>query len=245
MNEKERITFIKYILLFVAPLLSLLFFIVYECEFPAKFPDRGQVYSYQDTSDISVHHDADSGLARITIKDSYSKAGTAYYIFTTDVTGDTEYTFSEEQYDATFGLSNDAIDCQIYTLTLEAPVLQYKPNFCRLSPLNYFGSEDLPEYGPYADATLTGSPSFVFLYNGVVNSDDYWERYFQRDVSKEVSVINEYPGSGSIYSLSCKMKLTRYSFLGEEDFTEEEIESYKEELDELSSFVLDSFYDSF
>lgn len=244
MSEKEMIKFTKSTLLFIAVLLSLFFFIVYEFGLPAKFPDRGQVYSYQDTSDISVSHDADSKLARITIKDSYSMSGTEYYIFTTSITGDTEYTFSEEQYDAAFGLSNDAIDCQIYTLTLEAPVLQYKPNLCGKSPLNYFGSEYLPEYEPYADAALTRTPSFV-LSNGVDYSGDSWERYFQKDVSKEVSVINECPGSGSICSLSCKMKLTRYSFLGEEDFTEEEIESYKEELNDLSSFVLDSFYDSF
>lgn len=219
---------------------------------PSKHPEYNQVYSYQDSSDIEMSHETGTEFARITVKDRFRKDDTDYYIFTTSITGDTEYTFSEEQYDAAFGLSNNAFDCRYYTLTLTAPVVQYKPNLFGKSSVSSleFELSNLPVYEPYIpyfDDAINNTDTSGSIFSAAIDRpDNYEEKFFQRDAGKEVVIKKSAPkGYGSTHSLSCEIKLTRYSFLGEEDFTEEEIASYKEELDDLSHFVMDSFYDSF
>lgn len=231
-------------------LLAIICILIYVLR-PMLNPEYNQIASYQDCSDIVVSHETETAFARISIKDRFRRDDTDYFIFTTSITGDTEYTFSEEQYEAAFGLSNNAFDCQYYTLTLTAPVVQYKHGWYEDSYVVYFDLDELPVYEPYApyfndNLYNMDIPESLFDAASEDLSGCYQKNYYQKDVEKEVVIKKLCPKEvDSTHSLSCEIKLTRYSFLGEEDFTAEEIESYKGELDDLSSFVLDSFYDSF
>ena len=52
---------------------------------------------YQGSQDIKITRKSDSGTARINFSDTYKKGGEKYFIFTTDITGEQEFTLSEKK----------------------------------------------------------------------------------------------------------------------------------------------------
>ena len=65
----------------------------------------------------------ENAMARITIDDSYKKAGVKYYEFYTDLTYNKKFTLSEEEYDKYIGAGNDAVDSTIYSLDAKTVIL--------------------------------------------------------------------------------------------------------------------------
>lgn len=74
---------------------------------------------YQGSQDIKITRKSDSGTARINISDTYKKGGEKYFIFSTDITGEQEFTLSEKKYDEYIGNGNDAVDYTSYNMQLE------------------------------------------------------------------------------------------------------------------------------
>lgn len=169
---------------------------------------------YSDKDDIQVEHSANDTLARITIVDTYRKNDVTYHIVKTSVSGDKEWTFSEAEYDELFGLGNDAIDCTVYKLKCTSTIhskyfstIIKAASHTKLGRINY-DSEDISWHH--------GIPTTDNIKKAYGTNFDYGDFYVYAGHSN----TKEYIGS--------TLTLKRYSFAGESDFTEEEINAYVE-----------------
>lgn len=200
-----------------------------------------EAYRYNDDEDIKITHTKESTVAKIEIQDSYTKGGQKYFEITTSATGNEIFTYSESEYDKVFGLENDAVDCEIYTLQMESTIAEYKKNyFSEYTALSYFDANELTQFNPEE----LEFPSYASSSNisSLLNEWSVKCSTYEKE-RKKVVVHNDYESKSTAEShyLSSKIEETRYSFFGESDFTEEEIENYKEEMNTLNLFVLEAF----
>ena len=111
------------------------------------------------------------------------------------------------------------------------PVIKYESRYLvNISELCFFSEDDLEGYEFGSVATLA------------VESGSAW-RVECLDLStenKHVQVINKYPNNRE-HELYTQIKEKRYSFLGEINFTDNEINEYKNELDLLNKSIIEDF----
>ena len=169
------------------------------------------------------------------MKDSYRKNGEEYYEITTSVSGINVYTFSEKEYEAAFGIGNTAVDCEIYSLTMTVNIVDYEPSI--------LGSQvkriSLDELQSYENNPLGLQMNFTIIEP---NTLTYQKENKDGSVSKYI-VERHLTNKGD--TLTVKLKETRFSFLGESDFTEDEIKEREESLDQLCKHLLEAFLDTY
>lgn len=198
-----------------------------------------KVVQYEDMEDIIVaYHTKESDVAKITIESTYVKDGETYYDFTTSVSGNSVYTFSQAEYNDTFGEGNTAVDCEVYKLKLEADVIGYK-SLLR----SRIDNVDIVKMVDYMDNPY----GFEYTYSYPFT---YYDTMCHLFSASKMNTSSSY----SCYSINNYASLRedllavglleyRYSFLGEKDFTDEEIIERKENVDKLSRYVLEAFLD--
>ena len=179
---------------------------------------------YESVEDISVEHNSSNEMARITIKDEYTKDSIKYFVFTTNVSGDKKFTLSEADYDKYIGIGNNAVDCTIYNLKLNTTLLNYDgliiPNSALPTGSNdYQTLWDTIDKIDNVDANYPAIPSF---YISSAYGTDFTYGEYQIYVPYKSKTMNE------------EINLRRCSFAGESDFTEEEIDDYKQIMDKVS-----------
>lgn len=179
-------------------------------------------------SDIVVEHDSIEQMARITIKDQFTKDGIKYFVFTTDVSDNKEFTMSEIEYDKYIGLGNDAVDCTIYKLNLEMPIYEYKTAIGSNLPSKYYEADKLWDiFDKINDVQTYGltvaNDSTIYIKNTCKTNFDMYNYKVFVHTEKSNSIL-----IGDDCTLNEKMTLKRYSFIGESDFSEEEISDYCE-----------------
>lgn len=199
-----------------------------------KYPDL----KYSGMEDINVEHHVQTQLAKIEIVDIYVKDGVTYYEIMIPVIGNTVYTYSEQEYDDTFGLENTAFDCKIYSLCMKSDVIgrEYSSFFSYFFNVGYIAVlKNIFESLPESNTMLLSDISFT------TTGDD--KKYICDSLSNDGITFatfcqNELAGS-KIYS---SVSATRYSFLNETDFTTEEIQKYKQELDMMNNHIAQLYY---
>lgn len=190
-----------------------------------------KIFQYDSLKDMEITQDVQSVLAKIEIIDTYIKNDVQYYEIKTTATGDEIFTYSEKEYDEIFGLGNNAFDCEVYTLFIQVPVIKYESRkVLNISELDYFSIEDLEGY-EFRNVVISAS-----------ESGDVW-RVECLDLStenKNVQVINKHPNDRE-HELYTQIKERRYSFLGEINFTDNEIKEYQKELDSFNKSIIEDF----
>lgn len=180
-------------------------------------------YSYA-SADIVMEHTSNSGVARINITDQYTKAGKKYYIFTTDKTNEIYFILSEEEYDKYIGMGNDAVDYTAYTLNFDAPIVKYSYLFIPKNGLPVFhgsygtalSSSDLKALITQMDATkYTFDESYNIIFDPGMSKYDSFYIY-----------ASEYEHNKC--KIGSHLEMQRFSFLGQNDFTEDDINNYYE-----------------
>lgn len=187
-----------------------------------------EIMAYAGKEELDVKLEKENKLARIKIEDSYVKGGVKYLIFTTDVSRQRRFLMSEEEYDKHIGKGNDAVDCTIWRLTENNEV--YRAKY-----LGYPGidCEDVIKGIQKIDVS--------WEYGGsdcVCVTSAYGKRFRCGDYCITLQCKEE----GVVYYYSFaenNMKIERYSFLGETDFTEEEVEEYKTLLDKAGKDIVE------
>jgi len=188
--------------------------------------------SYESIEDIKVSHSQKSDVAKVTIVDTYIKGGETYYELTTSVSGTELFTFSQKEYNEIFGEGNTAVDCEIYTLELNAKITNYQaPIFSKYNKLDM---KKLTKYkdNPYGFKSVyipTASYDMYCQFSSSEKEGTYFNYY-----------INCYSSLREGTTLTIEYSECRYSFLGEEDFTEEEIAYYKNNIDEINRYILEA-----
>lgn len=190
---------------------------------------------YRGIEDINVEHDFNNKTARITIKDEYTKDNVKYFVFTTDISDDKKFTLSEADYDKYIGNGNDAVDCTIYSLNLNTTLLNYDgliiPNSALPGSSNdYQTLWNTIDKIDNVDANYPAIPSF---YISSAYGTEFLCGEYAIEVPYKTKTINE------------EISLCRYSFAGETDFTEEEIDEYKQIMDKVSLDYLSVVNDSY
>ena len=196
------------------------------------------ITSYSDNPKIKTEHTSENKVARITITDSYTKSGIKYYIFTTNVSGTRKFILSEKEYDEYIGLENDAVDCTIYYLSLQSEVCKYKYWLISKYKLPYnrgFGEN----YFYYLDDLLGNTPEIIEKTsyqikkaydssgNEVIFNEDYPEYKILMDSNPEVDKEQ----------INASMNLYRYSFVGENDFSKDDIAQYTDVMENVNKGI--------
>ena len=203
------------------------------------------VQKYTGTEDIETEHHTQEKLAKISVRDTYTKDGITYYEISTTATDNT-YTYTEQEYDEIFGLENDAFDCEIYSLSMTSDIIKHTNRnvFDYLFDNQWFEPMKNTFYkllNNNEDIAFTDGYSIRQLISPSSEADDYMklicETYSDDDVTLAV-YLKRNSQNQLVYST---LYSTRYSFLGESDFTEEEIDGYRKELDEVNRYILSMY----
>lgn len=198
-----------------------------------------EVTAYSGKEDLKFVHTAESKLARVNIVDSYTKNGVKYLSFTTSVSGERTFLMSEDEYDKHFGKGNDAVDCTIWSLTERNVIYREKYYF-------YSGIKTKDVKAAIYKLCEPGDMEFrtpynhlreikVMVGNGVKFDDgDY-------DIQAHFGVpwVDDMMSWKYFCSVANDFSKQRYSFLGESDFTTEEIEENKKAIDKVESDIVD------
>lgn len=206
-SKKAGYTFCDWILM-LAMLLGILLLFMYmimsseKMEKPA--PNIGKV-SEQKT-------------ARIHLVDTYKKQGVKYYVFKTDISGTAKFVLSEEDYGKHIGIGNDAVDCTVYKLFYKSPIFQ-KTDL--LIKREYTLEKLLEEMKVLQGIEVEKNP-FDDKKISVIYTNGKWFDYDEYSIFMVDSRFNK---CHEIYS---EFSISRYSFIGETDFTQKEVTEYQE-----------------
>ena len=156
--------------------------------------------------------------ARISLIDTYQKQGVKYYVFKTDISGAIEFVLSEEEYDKYIGIGNDAVDCTVYKIFYKSLIFrkidllikdEYTlENFLeKMKMLKGIEAEKNPFDDKEISITRTNGKCF--------NYDEY-----------NIFIENS-RGLNSCHWIYSELSISKYSFMGEVDFTPKEVEEYQ------------------
>lgn len=198
---------------------------------------------FANKEDIQTEITSCSQIARIHINGTYKKNDVKYYIFTTDISGDREFTLSEYEYDKYIGLDNNAVDCTVYTVSCYSDVYSLKN-----PPFDFIkNSTDLQnmlnnivnvscDTSYKVDNGKDVFHDFVFgsvkEYKAHINYAD--GMYFKNFIITVKRSIN----SSNRTDISCQTMVSRYSFMGENEFSKEEINQYIETMENLNTEIV-------
>lgn len=172
------------------------------------------------TTKLSERHET----ARINITDTYTKSGIKYYIFTTDVSRNRTFTCSEEEYDKYIGLGNNAVDCTIYTLYCASDI--YKDYYFLEDIGHLEATENTKDYSFHSD--ILCSPYYI--------DSAYGKCFAYGDFCLDVENEEGWIIKNSTWTT--EMRIQKYSFLGDTEFSEEELEKYKDLMDKVNKSIL-------
>lgn len=173
--------------------------------------------NYRDESDINITRDSHSDMAKIKIIDKYTKADGNYIEFTTDKTGAKKFLLSEEDYNKYIGKDCNAVDYTEYRVNLYTTIGKIS---CRDYAKKYI-----------QDNKIYDIDSLPVIY------DEYSIRVARVDDVKYdgFDVIVDFDDD---FNYNVDMTLKHYSFLGETDFTDEELGVHKKNIDIICNSVL-------
>lgn len=196
---------------------------------------------YQGTQDIKITRGSDSGTARIKIKDTYKKEGENYIIFTTDQTEEQEFVLSKKKYDEYIGNGNDAVDYTSYNLQLDTVLYKYKDNILFVYSSNNDNTiklnniikkyQDIEVYQENKDHVGSSSICIKKYLDNKFDKPDY-TILSENDKDKNDDTRAFTGRTVEILNVS------RYSFMGETDFTEDDVNHYCKIIDEISNKIL-------
>ena len=167
-------------------------------------------YTMDESTEVKVEHTNKTELGRIEVKESYTLKGEKYYVLNISLSN-RPITVSEKEYEKYFGgLENDAFETEVYTMNLEMEVVEYKNSIFWSSPLKN------------ADTSYDYREDSKYICN-----------------ESRVKIGMDDKGSGYDRAFAC-INNTRFSIFGENDFTEEEIETYKDNLKLMGNEFIDS-----
>lgn len=208
-----------------------------------------EIYNFKDDPNIKAEHTSEEEMARITIKDSYTKSNIKYYIFTTNVSGTSRFTLSEEDYDKFIGIGNDAVDCTVYSLKLQSEISEYRYLGFPKGGLPCSGSEragydlldlmddtsSIVESGSGIDEILSPSSSRYFIYTAYDGEGSEVD-FTTHNQEYKIFVSSK---SSKQEQICSRMELYHYSFIGEEDFTKDEIDKYNDVMTTVNGDISD------
>lgn len=198
-----------------------------------------EVTAYSGKEDLNFVHTEESKLARVNIVDSYTKNGVKYLSFTTNVSGERTFLMSEDEYDKHFGKGNDAVDCTIWSLTERNTIYREKYYF-------YSGIKTKDVKAAMYKLREPGDMEFRIPYNHlreikvmVANGVKFDDGDYDIQAHFGVPWVDDMMSWKYFCSVANDFSKQRYSFLGESDFTTEEIEEYKKAIDKVESDIVD------
>lgn len=183
---------------------------------------------YNGIDSIDVSHTSEKTFIRIYIEDTYVMGGEKYYIFKTSETGETEFTLSETDYNKYIGEGNDAVEGYVYKLALESELLHFTNKISHISDKHLRICTDAL-YNLNTEST------------GQVPLNDTDYKYYNTDlysISITPELMHKIKPNTIIMS---ELKICRYSFLGENDFTDKEITTFKEDFDSKNLKIIEYF----
>ena len=186
----------------------------------ATFDKRVYAYSDNSRNDISVECTTNTELARITIVDDYVLAGETYYIFKTNVSGNEKFTLSESDYIKYIGEGNNAVECTIYKLSLVSDVYSYKYNL--FSDMDLYSNSDIAEILSENENISFVMTDETYAFPYIKNAYNY---KFEDMDSFTYAICKSDDYTKSVIS---KMELYQYSFVGDDGFSNNEINEYVE-----------------
>lgn len=198
-----------------------------------------EITAYSGKEDLNFVHTKENKLARVNIVDSYTKNGVKYLSFTTSVSGERTFLMSEDEYDKHFGKGNDAVDCTIWSLTERNTI--YREKYCFYSGIK---TKDV-KAAMYKLREL-GGMEFRIPYNHlreikvmVANGVKFDDGDYNIQAVFEEPLYDDMMSERYFSSVANAFSKQRYSFLGESDFTAEEIEEYKKAIDRVESDIVE------
>lgn len=194
---------------------------------------------YQGSQDIKITRKSDSGTARINISDTYKKGGEKYFIFTTDMTGEQEFTLSEKKYDEYIGNDNDAVDYTSYNIQFETSLYKYRKNIFTSIYSNQDNTvEIINSLEKYPDIEVYKENETSVTYSSL-----YIKKYQDNRFNKTDYTVSSESDSKYFTGRSTeRLNVTHYSFMGEHDFTDDEVNHYCKVMDEISNNILSGIY---
>lgn len=198
-----------------------------------------EMVAYSGKEDMNFVHTEESKLARVNIVDSYTKNGVKYLSFTTSVSGERTFLMSEDEYDKHFGKGNDAVDCTIWSLTERNVIYREKYYF-------YSGIKTKDVKAAIYKRREPGDMEFRTPYNHlreinvmVGNGVKFDDGDYNIQAHFGMPWVEDMGSWKYFCSVTNDFSKQRYSFLGESDFTAEEIEEYKKAIDRVESDIVD------
>ena len=196
-----------------------------------------EVTKMDASTDIAFTHTMEEVEGRITILEEYQKNDEKHYTINTDLDNHTtkhtardklDISVTASEYDKMFGKGNNAFDTNKYQLDLEVPIVEYTPETNKMTDLIKNASMENPlerSVGIIQKGFFDTRAAEYFKYHDAV--EQYPFSY--NDCYVEVTG-REDDFSGMIRPSRAILHITvsRYSAFGQQDFTEEEIEEFKQ-----------------
>lgn len=181
----------------------------------------------------------ENAMARITIDDSYKKAGVKYYEFFTDLTYNKKFILSEEEYDKYIGTGNDAVDSTIYSLDAKTVILSTE-EMSFTERLKYGSFRDLRNSIESIDG-IELYPKDPFEYAHAPTQELSISHAFGQNFDRgEFTVNATFTKNSVLYEdvfISVNLNKKRYSFVGESDFSASEIAEDQDVYEKIISKV--------
>lgn len=194
------------------------------------------VTEYKNTENIEVNTANSKETLRISIADTYTRDNVKYYVIETDEPEHPQFTLTETEYDKYIGV-NDIIDSQVYRLQLDSTICTGKYIYmandeCLEQALEKFLAKHegmIEKNDPEGYETFVSGDTSWTIHTDFIEENAYFKlnshcgkNYFSKEYLKDTNVL----------------EVKRYSFLGEKDFTEEDIKQCKELMDEMNVTIL-------
>lgn len=163
------------------------------------------IYQYNESTNQEVLQTTQKVIENILIEETYKTNGGTYFKISSPLFGketlenkNKTMVITENEYNEIIGKGNNAIQTDIYTLTITMPIVKYKTS--KICPLKY-------------EKTYT---------------TQYAEKTVYKNNSARVKIQED--SKNKTKSAIGYIEIRRTAAFGEKDFTEHEIEEYKEKI---------------
>lgn len=167
--------------------------------------------TYDGKESIEANCTSKKCVMRVSIEDSYTMDGENYYVLKTNETEDNKFVLSEKEYNKYIGIDNNAVEGYIYRLELKSELL-FKPTYKLITSEYDEMTDEVDEIDLCSEEPINLSLTF---------EEANW--------IKENAIVTS------------EIAIYRYSFLGESDFTEKDIEIAKENFNADNFKIIEYF----
>lgn len=141
---------------------------------------------------------------------------------------------SEKKYDEYIGNDNDAVDYTSYNIQFETSLYKYRKNIFTSIYSNQDNTvEIINSLEKYPDIEVD-KENYSFLY-----IKKYQDNRFNKT---DYTVSSESDSKYFTGRATERLNVTHYSFMGEHDFTDDEVNHYCKIMDEISNNILSGIY---